>query len=181
MLTIVVPAYENYDAENNLFIQVKEKSLSLEHSLVSISKWEAKYHRSFMNNGPKTNKEVMDYIKFMTITQNVNPDTYRHLSEDNVAQIKEYLEDPMTATTFSNLSPGSKKNKEIITAEIIYYWMTALNIPFECQKWHINRLMTLIRVCNIKNAPSKKMKRKDILARNAKLNAERRRALNTRG
>ena len=116
----------------------------------------------------------------MTITQNVNPDVYMCLTNDNFEQIQKYIDAPMTATFFSD-NKNSKPNKEIVTSELIYYWMIALNVPFECQKWHINRLLTLIKVCNIKNQPPKKMSRREIMSRNAALNQARRQQLNTRG
>lgn len=149
--------------------------------MVSISKWEAKYHRSYIDKGPNTEEELIDYVQFMTLTQNVDRDIYYHLSKENIEQIKEYLENPMSATTFTkDKSKGSSK-KEIVTSEIIYYWMISLNIPMECQKWHLNRLLTLIRVCSIKNSPPKKMSKKSVLQRNAALNAKRKKALNTTG
>jgi hypothetical protein len=116
----------------------------------------------------------------MTLTQNVDPDVYNHLTEDNMRQIKEYIEAPMTATTFSDEKKG-RRGSEIVTSELIYYWMIALQIPFECQKWHINRLLTLIKVCNIKNEPPKKRSKRDIMSRNAALNAARRQQMNSKG
>lgn len=115
----------------------------------------------------------------MTITQNVNPNIYNSLSSDNIDEINKYIDLPMTATTFPEKTTGG--SREIVTAELIYYWMISLNIPMECQKWHLNRLLTLIRVCNVKNAPPKKMSRKDIMSRNAALNAARRKQLNSKG
>lgn len=180
MLHIVIPEGEIYNSKENLFIPVKEKSLSLEHSLVSISKWESKWQKPFLSNDvKKTNEELIDYIRCMTLTQNVDPMDYYRLGKKEIAQIKEYIEAPMTATTFSDREKGG--SKQVITAEIIYYWMIALNIPFECQKWHLNRLLTLIKVCNIKNAPPKKMSKSEIIARNRSLNEARRKMLNTTG
>ena len=162
------------------FVSSKEQTLQLEHSLVSVSKWESKWRKPFLSKESKTIEETLDYIRCMTITQNVNPDIYNFLTNDNIKAINDYIDSPMTATTFSEL--GSKTgNREIITSELIYYWMIALNVPMECQKWHLNRLLTLIRVCNVKNTPPKKMSRKEIMSRNASLNAARRRKLNTKG
>jgi hypothetical protein len=171
---------EGWDEKTETFVPPKVQVLQLEHSLVSLSKWESKWCKPFLNGKPKTDEEVTDYIKFMTLTQNVDPEVYDHLSAYDLDKIEKYIDAPMTATTFSEDGKG-KANREIVTAEIIYYWMIALNVPFECQKWHLNRLITLIRVCNIKNTPAKKMNKKDILSRNAKLNAARRQQLNTRG
>nr|DAL72390.1 MAG TPA: hypothetical protein [Caudoviricetes sp.] len=179
MLKITVPAMEYYDEVNNEFILFKEQSLQLEHSLVSISKWEAKWHKPFLDGKDKTLEEVIDYVRCMTITQNVNPEVYTRLTENNLKDINEYIENPMTATTFSDTN--QTPNREIITSEIIYYWMVAFNIPFECQKWHINRLLTLVKVCNIKNAPAKKMGQNEILQRNRALNEARKKKLNTKG
>lgn len=180
MLRIKVPiTSECWDEEKGEFIPSKAVTLQLEHSLVSLSKWESKWCKPFLSNVEKTEEEVLDYIKFMTLTQNVDPEVYNHLTQENVNQINEYINAPMTATTFADNKQG--KGREIITAELIYYWMVALNIPFECQKWHLNRLITLVRVCNIKNEPPKKMSKRDIMSRNASLNAARRKQLNTRG
>ena len=116
----------------------------------------------------------------MTVTQNVNPDVYNKLTVENVEAINEYIYAPMTATTFREDKTG-KLNNEIVTSELVYYWMVALNIPFECQKWHLNRLLTLIRICNVKNQPPKKMSKGDIMRRNAALNAARRKQFNSNG
>ena len=182
MLQITIPAVEIFDEETSEFrIIVKEQTLQLEHSLVSLSKWESKWNKSFLSQAGKiTEEETIDYIKCMTITQHVDPEVYNYLTRDNIDKINSYISAPMTATYFSE-DPSKKSGREVVTAELIYYWMIALNIPFECQKWHLNRLLTLIRVCNIKNAPPKKRSRKDILSRNAQLNAARRKQLNTRG
>lgn len=181
MLQIKVPITpERWDEEKQEFVEPEYKTLQLEHSLVSLSKWESKWNKAFLSKKDKTFEETLDYIKCMTLTQNVSPDIYNKLTNDNVDQIQKYINAPMTATTFYE-EKNEKTNKDTITSELIYYWMIALNIPFECQKWHLNRLLTLIRVCNIKNAPSKKVAKRDIASRNAALNAARRKQLNTRG
>lgn len=176
----VITRPEYYDEEKEEFIPAKITRIRLEHSLVSISKWESKWCKSFLNSPDKTNEEILDYVKCMTLTQNVKPEVYDCLSQDNVMQIQEYINAPMTATTFSDTKNG-KKNHEIVTSELIYYSMIALQIPVEFQKWHLNRLLTLIRVCDIKNNPPKKMSRRETLSRNAALNAARRKQLNTKG
>lgn len=181
MLQIVIPiSSEGWDEVKEQFVFAEEKILELEHSLVSLSKWESKWRKPFLSSVNKTEEEVMDYIKMMTLTEDVDPDVYNHFTPENFAQINEYINAPMTATTFSE-DKNAKKSREIITAELVYYWMIALEIPFECQYWHFNRLLTLIRVCNIKNAPPKKMSKRDIASRNAKLNAARRQQHNSKG
>ena len=181
MLRIKVPiSPEEWDEQKEEFVSAEEQTLVLEHSLVSLSKWESKWCKPFLSTDNKTEEEIMDYIKFMTLTQNVSDDVYSHFTRENFDQINEYINAPMTATTFFEDKTG-KKNRETITSELIYYWMVALQIPFECQKWHLNRLITLIRVCNVKNAPPKKMSKRDIMSRNASLNAARRKQLNTKG
>lgn len=180
MLEITIPATELYDEANQEFINVKEQTLRLEHSLVSLAKWESKWNKPFLSKTPKTVEETIDYIKCMTITQNVDPMVYSFISNENIIQINKYIDAPMTATTFTE-DKNAKVNREQITAELIYYWMVALNIPFECQKWHLNRLLTLVRVCNIKNQPAKKMSKRDVMSRNAALNAARRKQLNSKG
>ena len=180
MLTIKIPDTEYYNEEISQFVSVKERMIDLEHSLVSLSKWEAKWCKPFLGKDQKTSEEVRDYIRCMIIDRNVPDNILYALSKQQEKQIVEYIDEKMTATTFSDISSASK-NREIITSEIIYYWMISLNIPFECQKWHLNRLLTLIRVCSIKNAPPKKMGRNSVLSRNAQINAARKKQLNTRG
>lgn len=174
MLKITIPSTEHYDEVLDEFIVTREQTLQLEHSLVSLAKWEAKWRKPFLSKDEKTVEETVDYIRCMTITQNVNHDVYNFVSSGNMKQVQEYIEDKHTATTFSKGNEGP--NREIITAEIIYHWLIALNIPFECQKWHLNRLLTLINVCNIKNTPPKKLGKKEVARRNAALNASRQKA-----
>ena len=180
MLRIVIPASECWDESKNEFIYTKEQTLQLEHSLVSLSKWESKWCKPYFAKEEKTREEIIDYIKCMTLTKNVEDDVYMRLNDEHFEQIGKYIEAPMTATTFSADKSG-KANKKLITSELIYYWMIALNIPFECQKWHLNRLLTLIRVCNIENQPAQNMSKRDIMNRNRALNAARKKQLNTRG
>jgi hypothetical protein len=180
MLQITVPEKEIYDESTNEFITVKECTLQLEHSLISLSKWESKWCKPFIHTPDKTVEETVDYVKCMTITQHVNPLVYQCLTSKNIREINQYIEAPMTATTFSDDRNG-KRNREIITSEILYYQMIALNIPFECQKWHLNRLITLIRVCAIKNQPPKKMSKQELVSRNRALNAARKKRLNSKG
>ena len=178
MISIHIPETEYFDESKNEFVSIKEQTLILEHSLISVSKWESKWHKPFLEKNDKTTEEVIDYLRCMTITQNVDPNVYYNISESDILRIKDYIDDSMTATTFSN---QGRPNRQIITAEIIYYWMVTFNIPFECQKWHLNRLLTLVNVCSIKNQPSKKMSKSDIRSRNAALNAARRAQLGTKG
>ena len=181
MLILTIPAIEGFDDEKQEFVCIaKEQTLQLEHSLVSLSKWESKWHKPFISKEEKTVEETIDYIKCMTMTQNVDSNVYNRLTRSNVEEINKYIDNPMTATTFyGDTQKGG--SKETITSELIYYWMISLNIPMECQKWHLNRLLTLIRVCNIKNAPPKKMSKREIMSRNAALNAARKKQLNTKG
>ena len=180
MLRIKVPmTAEGWDPEKEEFVEAETFTLQLEHSLVSLSKWESKWNRAFLSKKGMTDEETIDYIKCMTLTQNVDQAVYDHLSRENIDQIREYISAPMTATYFSQDRSGT--SNEVVTAELIYYWMIALNIPFECQKWHLNRLLTLIKVCNIKNSPPKKMGKRELMNRNAALNAARLKQLNTRG
>ena len=181
MLQIIVPITpEEWDEKTEKFIEPKTKVLQLEHSLVSLSKWESKWCKPFLSKDNMTNEETIDYIKCMTLTQNVDPTVYEHLTQQNIDDVVKYINAPMTATTFSK-DENRKINNEIVTAELIYYWMIASQIPFECQKWHINRLITLIRVCNIKNQPPKKRSKRDIMQSNAALNAARRAKMHSRG
>lgn len=180
MLEITIPAREMYDEANREFISIEEQTLELEHSLVALSKWESKYHKPFISKEDKTLNETLDYIKYMTITKNVNPDTYNYLTQNNINQINEYIGNSMTATTFSD-TKRSIGSRRVITSELIYCWMITLNIPVEFENWHLNRLLTLIRVCEIENTPPKKQSKRDILSRNAALNAKRRQQINSKG
>lgn len=181
MLQIRIPETEFWDDSKQQFVYFGEQKLQLEHSLVSLSKWEARWHKPFFTKDKKTIEESIDYIKCMTITQNIAPEIYQRLTNDNIQQVNDYIEDSMTATWFSEYAKKKKVSSEQVTSELIYYWMVALNIPFECQKWHLNRLFTLIRVCEAKNQPSKKMSQKEIINRNRALNASRRKRLNSKG
>lgn len=180
MLEIVIPKTEMWDENSQTFVYTKEQTLRLEHSLVSLSKWESKWCKPFLTNKEKTEEETIDYIRCMTLSQNVDPKVYGCITNKQMEEIFKYIQAPMTATTFSQKEQKSS-SREQITAELIYYWMIACNIPFECQKWHINKLLTLIRVCEIKNTPPKKMSKRELMARNASLNAARRKRLNTKG
>lgn len=181
MLQLVVPlGPEKWDEEKEEFIQPKCLMLQLEHSLISLSKWEANWRKAFLSQNELSSEEILDYIKCMTITPNVKPDVYDHLTEENIKEIVDYIRAPMTATTVRE-SKNSKTSNEIVTSELIYHWMIELQIPFECQKWHLNRLITLIKVRSVKTAPPKKMSRGEIMRRNSELNAARRAKLHTRG
>ena len=184
MLHITTPAVDLWDEEKQEFDIVKEHTLCLEHSLVSLSKWESKWHKPFLTKDTKTHDETVDYIRCMTITQNVDPNVYKYIPDDIIQQVYSYIDDPMTATWFSDQKKKTTNriNNEQVTSELVYYWMTKLNIPFECQKWHLNRLLTLIQVCNVKeNQPNQKMGQREILRNQAALNAARKKKLNTKG
>lgn len=180
MLQIVIPDSNLWDEKNEAFIPVKGLTLRMEHSLVSLSKWESNWCKPFLSTKDKTFEETLDYVKCMTVTQNVDPNVYLLLTRGDVDRINRYIAAPMTATTFSEDKPN-RMSREVVTAELIYSSMIALNIPFECQKWHLNRLLTLIRVCDIKSRPPKKRSRRELARRNSALNAARKKKLNTRG
>ena len=180
MLTIRIPDSEFFNEATNEFVKIKGTSLQLEHSLVSLSKWESKWCKPFLGPGKKTNEETFDYIRCMTINPTVQSEIYLYLTDMAIDQISEYIAAEMTATTFRKEQVAGS-NKEIITSELIYYWMIAQQIPFECQKWHLNRLLTLIRVCSIKNTPPKKMGKHALMTRNTQLNEARRKQINSRG
>lgn len=178
MLEITIGDQELFDDSTNEYIYEKGTTIRLEHSLVSLSKWESKWKKPFIGRKLE-DEEVLDYIRCMTITQNVDPSIYKMMTKSDVQKVLSYVDDTMTATTFKDKK--GRGSKQTITSELIYYWMVSLGIPIECEKWHLNRLLTLIRVCNVMDAPGKKMSRKDIYKQNAMLNASRRSKSGTRG
>ena len=180
MIELTVPDVELWDEQQEMFVDRKGGLLTLEHSLVSLSKWESQYQKPFLSKEEKTVGETIDYIRCMTLTEGIPPSLYQNLTEDNLRSVEAYIESPMTATTFRE-NPNRSGMGEQVTAELIYYWMITLGVPFECQYWHLNRLLTLIRVCTIKNQPKKHTSTRDIMRRNASMNAARRQKYHTRG
>lgn len=180
MLSIIVPAIDLFNEATQEFISKDEVYLELEHSLVSLSKWESHFEKPFLDKTEKSTEEVLTYIKMMTLTADISDEVYQRLGDENITTINQYIDAKMTATWF-NEPPGAPKSREIITAEVIYYWLTVFQIPFECENWHLNRLFTLIRVCNLKQAKPQKMSRAETAARNRELNAQRRAQLGTKG
>lgn len=180
MLVITVPGVESYDESLEKFVSIGDVTLELEHSLVALSKWESEFEKPFLGKGEKTSEETLAYIRYMAGDKNPPGNFLQRLSKENLEAINAYMERKMTATWFSD-QPGTPRTREVITSELIYYWMTVFNIPFECETWHLNRLFTLIRICNIKQAKPKKMSRSELAARNRELNAQRKAQLGTRG
>ena len=180
MLQIKIPGIDGWDERTEQFVTLPDTTIVLEHSLISISKWESKWHIPFLGKDDKTPEQINDYIKCMTITPNVKDKVYDRITREQVETIMAYINDSMTATTISQRG-GRRASREIVTSELIYYWMVALQIPFECQKWHINRLMMLIQICNVKNEPDKKMSKRSAMQQNAALNAARRQKAHSRG
>lgn len=183
-MTITIPASELFDEENDEFLYTKEQTLVLEHSLVSISKWETKWKKPYLSETPKSNEEALDYIRCMTITQNVDPNVYRALTNEHISKITDYIKESQTATTVKPNSNGhrARHSGKFVTSELIYFWMTAFNIPFTCEKWNFSRLMALIEIAGEENNPDKKkMGRGETLAQNRALNAQRRARLKSKG
>ncbi|MBR5862220.1 MAG: hypothetical protein IKZ08_02725 [Bacteroidales bacterium] len=176
----VTLAPEGWDEQKEEFVDAIEQVLELEHSLVSVSKWESKYCKPFISTKAKTYEETLDYIKFMTLTPNVDPHVYECMTKAHIDEINSYIEAPMTATTVRDNKKGGG-GQEAVTSELIYYWMIALQIPSEYQYWHLNRLLMLVKVCNAKNQPPKKMSNQDVISRNKALNEARKKQYNTKG
>lgn len=179
MLKLYILGTEFLDESNNELVTTEDVVLELEHSLVSLSKWESTWEKPFLGPDKKTIEETIGYIEAMTLTPDVPPETFLRLNNAHFEQVNKYIESKMTATWFSD-KPGPA-SREIVTAELIYYWMVSLNIPFECENWHLNRLFTLIKVCNQKNSPPKKMSRRELAERNRALNAQRKAQLKSKG
>lgn len=180
MLNLTIPPAELFDENTSEFIYLPAVSIKLEHSLLAISKWESKWQKPFLDKEQKKSEEFYDYIRCMTITLNIDPKVYRRLTKKQLEIINDYINSPMTATTFTT-NKKEKASKEIVTSELIYYWMTVNQIPFEAEKWHINRLLTLIRICSIKNGKPDKMSKNDIYAQNRALNKARRARTGSKG
>lgn len=171
---------EYYDEETETFLDVDVVELCLEHSLLALSKWESWVNKPFLSKTEKTNHEVRLYVEAMIISDNHPPDVIQRLSQSNLEAVNEYIGSTQSATTFGTM-PEVKGRGETITSELIYYWMVAFNIPFECERWHLNRLFSLIRICNLKNSKPKRMSRQELAERNRALNEQRKQELNTRG
>lgn len=181
MLRIEIGGDEFYDEETETFSVVGGVTLELEHSLVSLSKWESKYKRPFLSGGAKSEEETLDYIRMMVVEGDVSNEQLRNMSQDQADAISEYINSPESATTFGMMPEVNKGRGETITAELIYYWLVAYTIPFEVETWHLNRLLALVRICNIKNSKPTKMSRRAMAERNRQLNEQRRAQLGTTG
>jgi hypothetical protein len=180
MLRIVIDEEENFNEESQTFETFGGVVIDLEHSLLSLSKWESEYQKPFLSPGAKTSDELFGYLKAMVVTPSVDPDVLYNCSQENLDKIQEYIDSSQSATTFG-MMPERRGPGEVITSELIYYWMVAFSIPFECENWHLNRLFSLIRICNVKNSKGKKMPRNEIAMRYRDLNAQRRAQLGTSG
>lgn len=181
MLEIYVPKKELFNNETQEFIEIQGAKFTIEHSLISLQKWESKWKKSFINTKQLSDEEFADYVRCMTIGKELPLETYKNLGAMNISKIENYINDTMTATTFRSAQSMTSHKNEIITAELIYYWMIEAGIPFECEKWHLNRLLALIRVCNVKSSSGKKMSKREVMRENAALNAARRKASGSKG
>jgi len=181
MLDVYVPKRELFNNDTQEFIEIQGTKFTIEHSLISLQKWESKWKTSFINKKDLSSEEFADYVRCMTVGKELPMEIYQNLGSANVAKIKKYIDDPMTATTFRSAQQSMRHKNEIITAELIYYWMIEAGVPFECEKWHLNRLLALIRVCNVKGSSGKKMSKREIMRENAALNAARRKASGSKG
>lgn len=180
MLRIIIEGDESFNQEDQTFETVGNIVLDFEHSLLSVSKWESNYQKPFLSTSQKTADEIFSYLKAMLLTSDVDPDVFYRISQGNIDMIQQYINSSQSATTFGEM-PKRRGPGEVITSELIYYWMVAFNIPFECESWHLNRLFSLIRICNIKNSKPKRMTRTEIAQRNREINEKRKAELNTSG
>ena len=187
MKTITIPGSLFFNEADETFIETTTTSIDIEHSLFAISKWESKWHLPFFGEGKKTHEQMIDYVRCMTLTPNVDPNVYYFIPSQSFEEITSYIEDSMSSIDWAKVKTNGnqkvygKPKHDNITSELIYFWMVDSGIPFECQYWHVSKLLSLIRMCNLKRTPPKKMSKHDLLARNASLNAARRKALNTTG
>lgn len=182
MLYLEIPDNEFFDENKSEFIYVKAQTLKLEHSLISISKWESKWQKPFLYT-KMTTQQTVDYIRCMTVGPVNDLNIYYGITDDHIKKVNNYINNPMSATTFNErfLKGRGRRSNEIVTSEIIYYWMVTFRIPIEFEKWHLNRLMNLIKICEIKSRPGKKMSQRDILKQNAELNQRRLAQTGSRG
>jgi hypothetical protein len=179
---LTIEPTEGFDEVNKVFLETGERiTVELEHSLISLSKWESKYQKPFLSKEEKTAEEIFGYIHAMIMTPDVDPEVLKRLSQKNIDDIQQYIDTNQTATTFSQVPGRSRGMAETITSELIYYWMTAFNIPWEAQHWHLSRLLTLIQVCNVKNSKPQKVSKAEAARQRAELNAKRRQELGTTG
>lgn len=183
MLELFIPKQEKYNSKENTFVSIEDTVLQLEHSLKSVQKWEAKWKKPFLGKEEKTMDQLVSYISCMTLNDRVDPNVYFFLTYSDIQKTVDYIEDGMTATWFSNDTRigGSNKSGEVITAEVIYYWMVTFRVPVEFENWHLNQLLTLLKVINIKSGGEKKMSKKEAAMERAMLNKQRRAALKTKG
>ena len=180
MLQVEVPAVEFYDEAREEFVSSDAVVLRLEHSLVSVSKWESKWKKPFLVKDPKTDEEARDYVRCMTLNQHVDPNVYYALDAKQMQEINDYINAELTATWFSDAN-SKPPSREVVTSELLYYYMVGYQIPWEAQKWHLSRLLVLIRIATIKNQPEKKMSKNAVMSRNRALNAARRKKHHTKG
>lgn len=181
MLSITIPDREYYDESKSCFCSVKGRTIQLEHSLISVSRWESIWEKPFLTEEEKTREETLSYIKCMTVTPNVDPDLYANLGAKELREIEDYIHKKMTATTVTRRGPMKSGRKRIMTSEVIYHDMIVFGIPFECEKWHLQRLLTLLDVCAVEDGPQDKMSRRDQLMLQHQLNAARCSKYKTRG
>lgn len=181
MLVLKVVEAESFNEKTNEFVVASQQTLRFEHSLVSLSKWESKYEKAFLGKDEKTTEETLGYLECMCLDEGVDPETFSRLSQADVDKISDYIQASMTASWITELNPKKSQPGETVTSELIYYWMVALNIPFEAETWHLNRLFTLIRIANIKNEKPKKMSPREMAERNRSLNEQRKKQLGTTG
>lgn len=179
MLDIIIPATEQFDERTMQFVETKEQKLTLEHSLISISKWEAKWKISYIDTKDKTRDQRLDYIRCMSLKGDISDDVLYSIAPQEMQKINNYINDSMSATVVKNT--GGSASNQFTTSELIYSWMVGYQIPVEFEKWHLSRLLTLIKVISEENKPKKKMTPSEIAARNKALNAKNRAKYHSRG
>ena len=180
MLTIYVGATEHFDEKTREFSYVGGTPIQLEYSLAILSKWESKFNKPFLGPQKKTREETISFIQEMIITPEISPDIINEFTLQNFKDVNAYMESKQTATWFSD-TPEPKTSREVITAELIYYWLVTFNIPWEAQHWHLNKLFTLIKVFNAKSEKPKKMTPGQAAARRRELNEQRKQQYKTAG
>lgn len=179
---------ELFDEETNTFLHPVGKKLHLEHSLLSISKWEAEWEIPFLNTD-KTSEQSLSYIKCCVLDDDFDELLLNTLSDKNILDFNAYLSKGMTAKKIIDLrSSLSQKRKsrrpasqKALTSEDIYYSMIQFHVWKECEEWPLQRLLSLLQLCSLKSNSTGEMSKSDQAKFYREENARRKAKYHTNG